>query len=79
MSPVLLKAGYVQIGNPYWYNYDPVCFAPQQSRQDPPLVQIDHESVLQFGKIETKREVAPSFIHLLNCLVRDDEMPGSVG
>ena len=26
MSPALLGAGFIQIGNPYFYNYDPVCF-----------------------------------------------------
>jgi hypothetical protein len=26
MSPQLLEAGFLQIGNPFFYNYDPVCF-----------------------------------------------------
>ena len=79
MSPVLLSAGYVQIGNPCRSNYDPICFAPQPSQKESPLIQLDHESILQFGKIKRIKEIAPSFVHLLSRLVGTDEMPASAG
>jgi hypothetical protein len=79
MSPVLLDAGYIQIGTPFFPNYDPVCFAPQASLKEPPLVQLDHELILQFGKIKTVTAIAPSFGHLLTRLIHGDEMPDPVG
>jgi hypothetical protein len=32
MSPHLLTAGFLQIGNPFFYNYDPVCFDTKSPR-----------------------------------------------
>ena len=79
MSRVLLDGGYIQIGNPYFPNYDPICFAPQTSLREPPVVQLDHELILQFGTIKTVTQIAPSFIHLLTRLTRGDEMTDPVG
>ena len=43
MSPLLLSAGFVQIGNPYFYDYDPVCFDCNLGTTETRLVQLDHE------------------------------------
>jgi len=79
MSPVLLKEGYIQIGNPHEYNYDPICFAAMSSSGEPPLLQLDHEVTLQFGKIRAVKTVAPSFVHLLKGLVHGREMSEPIG
>jgi hypothetical protein len=78
MSPVLLEAGYLQIGNPFFPNYDPVCLAPSEPGQEGAVVQLDHEMILQHGVIQTVSTLAPSFVHLLNRLVQGDEMPDVV-
>lgn len=36
MSPLLLEAGYIQIGNPFFPNYDPVCLAPSEPGKEGP-------------------------------------------
>ena len=41
MSPLLLSAGFIQIGNPFFYNYDPVCFDCNLETTESPLVQLD--------------------------------------
>ena len=66
MSPVLLQAGFIQIGNPFFYNYDPVCFDTTSAKREYPIVQLDHEVALQTGGIGIVRRVAPSFIDFVN-------------
>ena len=41
MSPLLLSAGFIQIGNPFFYNDDPVCFDCNLETTESPLVQLD--------------------------------------
>ena len=65
MSPALLSAGFIQIGNPMFYNYDPVCFDCNLGMSEPRLVQLNHEAILCDSKIEIVREIAPSFIDIL--------------
>jgi hypothetical protein len=65
MSPALLSAGFIQIGNPYFYNYDPVCFDCKLGAAEPRVVQLDHEAILCNSKIQIVREIAPSFIDIL--------------
>ena len=65
MSPALLNAGFIQIGNPYFYNYDPVCFDCNHGATEPRLVQLDHEAILCDDEIRIVREIAPSFVDLL--------------
>jgi len=65
MSPALLSAGFIQIGNPMFYNYDPVCFDCTLGATEPRLVQLDHEAILCNGTIHIVREIAPSFIDIL--------------
>ena len=79
LSPVLLEAGYIQIGNPFFPNYDPVCLAPGAGQQEGAVVQFDHEMILQHGVIETVSILAPSFADLLNQLVHGDAMADEVG
>jgi len=69
MSPALRRAGFLQIGNPFFYNYDPVCFdcnAPQREKR---LVQLDHEAILCNDQIQIVREIAASFPDLLQRLL----------
>lgn len=70
MSPVLLKAGFIQIGNPFFYNYDPVCFDTTSARREYPIVHIDHEGALQSGRIRIVRALAPSFVDFMNMVVQ---------
>lgn len=48
--------------NPYFYNYDPVCFDCNLGATEPRLVQLDHEAILCNSRIQVVREIAPSFI-----------------
>ena len=69
MSPHLLKAGFLQIGNPFFYNYDPVCFDGRSPRIEKRIVQLDHEAILQRREMKIVREVAPSFVDLIRAMV----------
>jgi hypothetical protein len=53
--------------------------APQTRLPEPPLVQLDHELILQFGRIKAVSMIAPSFVRLLTVFVESDEMPDVVG
>ena len=69
MSSMLLSAGFIQIGNPFFYNYDPVCFDCNPGAAEARLVQLDHEAILCEGEIQIVEEIAPSFIDLLKAAV----------
>ena len=69
MSPMLVNAGFIQIGNPFFYNYDPVCFDCNLGATEARLVQLDHEAILCDGDIQILKEIAPSFIDLLKAAV----------
>jgi hypothetical protein len=71
MSPALLQAGFLQFGNPYFYNYDPVCFDCKGPGLEKRIVQIDHEEILCNDRIQIAREIAPSFPDLLRALLDD--------
>jgi hypothetical protein len=70
MSPHLLRAGFLQIGNPYFYNYDPVCFEGNSPRIEKRIVQLDHEEILQRGEMKIVKEIAPSFVDLVDAALR---------
>jgi hypothetical protein len=72
MSPFLLSAGFIQIGNPHFYNYDPVCFDCNLSREEKRLVQLDHEAILCHREILVVEETAPSFVELLRSSLKGD-------
>lgn len=60
--PTLHKNGFLQFGLPHEDNYDPVCFdMKRRNRADAPIVQLDHEEILQWSRIRVVREIAPSF------------------
>ena len=65
LSPALLSAGFIQIGNPYFYNYDPVCFDCNLAATEPRLVQLDHEAILCESELRIVKEIAPSFVDIL--------------
>jgi len=71
MSPALLRAGLLQIGNPFFYNYDPVCFDCKGPRFEKRIVQVDHEEILCNDRIQVVKEIAPSFPDLLRALLDD--------
>ena len=70
MSPQLLEAGFLQIGNPFFYNYDPVCFDCNSPRIEKRIVQLDHESILQHGEMTVVQEIATSFVDFLHAALR---------
>ena len=69
MSPFLVGAGFIQVGNPFFYNYDPVCFDCNLGTAEPRLVQLDHEAILCDREIRIIEVVAPSFIDFLKSAV----------
>ena len=71
MSPALLRAGFLQIGNPFFYNYDPVCFDCKGPQAEKRIVQLDHEEILCHDRIQVVGEIAPSFPDLLQRLLGD--------
>jgi hypothetical protein len=65
MSPELLQAGYLQIGNPFFYNYDPVCIDTRSPGVEGRIVQLDHEQILCFNQLQIVEEIASSFVELM--------------
>ena len=62
MSPFLLQRGFLQFGNPYFYDYDPVCFdSSRPVGREYPIVRIDHEEILCDSTIETVDDISTSF------------------
>jgi hypothetical protein len=70
MSPQLLESGFLQIGNPFFYNYDPVCFDCKSPRIEKRIVQLDHEAILQHGEMNVVKEVAASFVDFVHAALR---------
>jgi cyclopropane fatty-acyl-phospholipid synthase-like methyltransferase len=66
MSLFLLDNGFLQIGNPSDWNYDPVCFDCRNGLEEPPIVQIDHEGILTMCEIRIVERVSPSFPDFIN-------------
>ena len=71
MSPALLRAGFLQIGTPFFHNYDPVCFDCKGPKAEKRIIQIDHEEILCNDRIQVIGEIAPSFPELLKDLLSD--------
>jgi hypothetical protein len=64
--PTLHSNGFLQFGLPHEGNYDPVCFdMKRRNRADAPIVQLDHEEILQRSRIRVVQEVAPSFTQFM--------------
>jgi hypothetical protein len=67
----LHKNGFLQFGLPHEGNYDPVCFdMKRRNSADAPIVQLDHEEILQSSRIPVVKEIAPSFAQFMQR--RDD-------
>jgi hypothetical protein len=70
--PTLHKNGFLQFGLPHETNYDPVCFdMKRRSRADAPIVQLDHEEILQWSRIRVVREIAPSFTGFMQTVLAE--------
>jgi hypothetical protein len=66
LFPTLHKNGFLQFGLPHEANYDPVCFDMKRRNQgDAPIVQLDHEEILQRSRIRIVGEMAPSFAQFM--------------
>ena len=72
MFPTLQKNGFLQFGNPFEPNYDPICFAMQHRKNDDaPIVQLDHEEILIRERIRIVKEIAPSFKKFLRQVIAE--------
>ena len=72
MSPDLLRAGFLQIGNPFIGQYDPICFDGNSRTVEHRIVQLDHEEILCNKRMTLVKDVAPSFPDLLRALLGSD-------
>ncbi len=73
MSYFLLENGYIQIGNPYFYNYDPICFDTNtqiEKSLEYPIVKIDHEEILSKSKLVVVEEISISFLKFVEDYLR---------
>lgn len=63
LSLALHPQGYIQFGNPDTGDYDPVCFDTKRrnGHGDCPIVRVEHENALQFGRVVVTETIAPSF------------------
>lgn len=72
LFPTLHSNGFLQFGLPHEGNYDPVCFdMKRRNRADAPIVQLDHEAILQRSRIRIVQEVAPSFAQFMHRAVAE--------
>ncbi len=67
LSSWLLHNGYLQIGNPWLGNYDPVCLDMdrQRSGREPAVVTLDHEAILPGREKVRVTSLAENFVALL--------------
>lgn len=73
LSPMLLQNGYLQFGNPFECNYDPICFDMRPRRgKDAPIVQLDHEDILIHNRISLVEEIAPSLRHFMQRAIDEE-------
>jgi hypothetical protein len=69
MSPQLLAAGYLQIGNPQFYDYDPICIEARPAGVEGKVVELCHESILCDDTLVIRQQIASSFLELANLMV----------
>lgn len=72
LYPTCLMNGCLQFGNLYAYNYDPVCFDTKfrKSREDCPIVQLDHEEILIYERIKIMKVIAPSMRSFMESVIK---------
>lgn len=64
-----VAAGFIPVGQPDEVNYDRICLDMNRlSKGDCPLVQLDHEQLLQLGRVWIVKEVCPSYQHFIGTL-----------
>ncbi len=68
MSPQLLAAGYLQIGNPQFYDYDPICIEARPAGVEGKVVQLCHESILCDDTLVIRRDISQSFLQMLSVM-----------
>ena len=72
LFPTLHENGFLQFGLQHEGNYDPVCFVmKRRTRSDAPIVQLDHEEILQWGRIRVVQEIAPSLTQFMRSAVAE--------
>jgi hypothetical protein len=72
LFPTLHSNGFLQFGLSHEANYDPVCFdMKRRNHADAPIVQLDHEEILQRSRIRIVQEVAPSFTQFMHRAMAD--------
>jgi hypothetical protein len=76
MSPQLLAAGYLQIGNPQFYDYDPICITAQAEGVEGRVVQLCHEAILCDDRLVILQELAPTFLQLVSTILIEEAEPG---
>jgi hypothetical protein len=76
MSPQLLAAGYLQIGNPRFYDYDPICIDAQSAGLEGRVVQLCHEAILCDDQLVIRHEIAPTFLQLVSKMLVEEAEPG---
>ena len=64
IADATLTAGYIQFARPVTGSYDPICFAANRSAKNRefPIVRLDHEEILNRGRIRVSEKIADSFI-----------------
>lgn len=77
MSPQLLAAGYLQIGNPRFYHYDPVCIEASPTGREGRVVQLSHEAILCSDEIVVLKDLAPTFLQLIVAMLMEEVEPGA--
>lgn len=75
MSSILMKNGFLQIGNPAGGSYDPICFDAKKANKkdlECPIAWLDHEELLCNDRIVAIKEIAGSFIEYIRALSKAD-------
>ena len=78
MWQVTRQAGMIPFGRPHTGSYDPICFGHGTSRRESPIIQLNHESILVKGRAKIIKDIAPSFLALVELLMTDGSGPVAV-
>lgn len=70
MSEFLLKKGYIQFAD---FQHDAICFDTNSSNNpdEMKIIQLDHEDILCWDKLNIKKELAPNFEQLVRYTIDD--------
>jgi len=72
-----IRAGFIQFARSPGGNYDLICFDTtiRRKNRESPIVRIDHEAILIYGRVVVVEDLWPSFGDLLESLLADGESP----